>query len=445
MTRRFATRLVVALAAVALPAGPYAASQAPSTAADSSFEEPVAKGTESGETVVFWNLTGINTILATPLGPRAAPLGSRAMAMMHVAMADAVASIHPTYKPYAVRIADHRGSDKVAAAASAAYGVLVRLFPASQLQLDAAFAASLGQVPDGNKKDRGIALGDEVAAQIVALRENDGSSAGLTYTPPTGLGYWQPDPRTGASPFLSSASVTPWAMDTADQFRPEPPPTIYGPRFADDLAELKAIGGVTSSVRTLDQECTARFTTDNPVAQYHRLARIVAQAVPSDLEHNTRAFAVFSLALADAFISSFEAKFTYHFWRPWTAIQNAAAIGLPALQDPAWLSLIPTPPHPEYSANHAVQSGAIVTVLEHFYGTDIPPVTLTCQGAGCRADICTATFTSGHLDDFQSLFGLARIYGGIHYRSTIEVSWMQGEAIARNVIRKVYVHSNKDN
>ena len=427
MTRRFATIIVVALAAIALPAGPYA-----------------AKGTESGETVVFWNLIGINTILATPLGPRAAPLGSRAMAMMHVAMADAVASIHPTYKPYAVRVTGHRGSNKVAAAASAAYGVLVRLFPARQLQLDAAFAESLTQVPDGHQKDRGIALGDEVAAQIVALRENDGSNAGLTYTPPIGLGYWQPDPRTGASPFLSWASVTPWTMDTADQFRPEPP-TIYGQRFADDLAELKAIGGVTSSVRTLDQECTARFTTDNPVAQYHRLARIVAQAMPSDLEHNTRAFAVFSLALADAFISSFEGKFAYHFWRPWTAIQNAAAIGLPELQDPAWLSLIPTPPHPEYPANHAVQSGAIVTVLEHFYGTDVPPVTLTCQGAGCRTDICSAAFTSGHLDDFQTLFGLARIYGGIHYRSTIEVSWMQGEAIAENVIRKFYVHSSKDN
>ena len=121
----------------------------------------------------------------------------------------------------------------------------------------------------------------------MALRENDGSSMGLTYTPPTGLGYWQPDPRTGAS-LLSSASVTPWTMDTADQFRPKPPPTIHEQRFADDLAELKAIGGVTSSVRTFDQECTARFTTDNPVAQHHRLARIVAQAVPSDLEHDAR-------------------------------------------------------------------------------------------------------------------------------------------------------------
>ena len=140
------------LATVALQAGPHAASLAPSTAADSSFEEPVAKGTESGETVGFWNLIGITTILATPLGPRAAPLGSRAMAMMHVAMADAVASIHPTHKPYAVRVTGHRGSDKVAAAASAAYGVLVRLFPTSQLQLDAAFAESLAQVSDGKEK-----------------------------------------------------------------------------------------------------------------------------------------------------------------------------------------------------------------------------------------------------------------------------------------------------
>ena len=106
MTRKFATILVVVLATIALQAGPYAASRAPSTDANSSFEEPVAKGTESGETVGFWNLIGINTILATPLGPRAAPLGSRAMAMMHVAMADAVASIHPTLQ--AIRSASHR-------------------------------------------------------------------------------------------------------------------------------------------------------------------------------------------------------------------------------------------------------------------------------------------------------------------------------------------------
>ena len=460
MKRTFATMLVVGVATMAFGLERQVASQALNQTAltvgpivpaaaysgvNSNLRKPVATASGSERTVPFWNLIGSNTILATPLGPRAAPLGSRALAMMHVAMADAVTSIHPSYKPYAVRITGHRDSDEVAAAASAAHGVLVRLFPASLLPLDDALAESLALVPDGHGKERGIALGDEVAAQIVALRENDGSSAGLVYAPPTGLGYWQPDPRTGASPFLSWASVTPWTMDTADQFRPEPPPSIYEPQFADDLAELKAIGGVTSSVRTFNQECMARFATDNPVAQYHRLARIVAQAVPSDLEHDARAFAVASLALADAFISSFEGKFSYHFWRPWTAIQNAAAIGFPELQDPTWLSLIPTPPHPEYPANHAVQSSAVVTALEEFYGTDISPVTLTCQGAGCRADICPATFTSGHLGDFKTLFGLARIWGGIHYRGTIEVSWTQGEAIARNVIENFYVHAPNDN
>ena len=397
----------------------------------------------TGQWVAFWNETGIDTILATPLGPRGAPLGSRAMAMMHVAMADAVTSIHPTHRPYAIRIRGQRTANKVAAVASAAHGVLVRLFPGRQAQLDAALAESLAQVRDGESKDRGLALGDEVAAQIVALRANDGSADGLPYTPPVGLGFWQPDPRTGASPFLSWATVTPWTMHSADQFSPGPPPSIFAYEFAQDLAELKAIGGTTSSVRTLEKECIARFATDNPVAQYHRLARIVAQAVPSNLERNTRAFAVFSLAMADAFISSFDAKFTHHFWRPWTAIQNAAAFGAPELQDSTWLSLIPTPPHPEYPANHAVQSAAIVTVLKHFYGRDVPPVTLTCQGAGCRADICPAAVTSGHLDDFKELFGLARIYGGIHYRNTIVVSWAQGKAIGQHVIDNVYTRRGR--
>jgi hypothetical protein len=452
--------LVVGIAATALGSEPHAASQAVNQRALNlrpdmvsaagaltdwnQVSTPTAAGTRqqnsgrAGDTVTFWNATGIDTVLATPLGPRGAPLGSRAMAMMHVAMADAVTSIHPSYKAYAVRIRGQRNANESAAAASAAYGVLVRLFPARQPQLDAALAESLAQVPDGKKKEQGIALGDEVAAQIVALRANDGSSDGLPYTPPVGLGFWQPDPRTGASPFLSWAAVTPWTMDSAAQFSAEPPPPIFGDRFRQDVAELKAIGGTISSVRTTEQACIARFTTDNPVAQYHRLARIVAEAVPSNLVHNTRAFAVFSLALADAFISSFEAKFAYHFWRPWTAIQNAAAFGAPELQDSTWLSLIPTPPHPEYPANHAVQSSAIVTVLEHFYGANVPPVTLTCQGASCRADICPAAVTSGHLEDFKRLFGLARIYGGIHYRHTIEASWAQGEAIGQNVIDNFY-------
>jgi hypothetical protein len=441
-------KLAIPLALVALPLGVFApVVSATDEVADSNqilASAPPATNTaphhsgRTGQAVAFWNATGIDAILATPLGPRGAPLGSRAMAMMHVAMADAVTSIHPRYRPYAVRIRGYRNANKVAAAAAAAHGVLVRLFPQRQAQLDAALAESLAQVRDGERKDRGVALGGEVAAQIVALRANDGSGDGLPYTPPVGLGFWQPDPRTGASPFLSWATVTPWTMHSAHQFSPEPPPSIFAYEFAQDLAELKAIGGTTSSVRTLEQECMARFATDNPVAQYHRLARIVAKAVPSSLEHDTRAFAVFSLALADAFISSFDAKFANHFWRPWTAIQNAAAIGAPELQDPNWLSLIPTPPHPEYPANHAVQSAAVVTVLKHFYGEDVPPVTLTCQGAPCRADICPAAMTSGHLDDFKALFGLARIYGGIHYRNTIVVSWAQGEAIGENVIDNFY-------
>jgi hypothetical protein len=392
-----------------------------------------------GRTVIDWNLTGVTTVLqvAPTLGPRSAPLGSRAMAMMHVAMADAVFSIHPVYKPYAVRLRGHGSADQLAAAAAAAHGVLVRLFPSQQVALDAALANSLSQVPDGRKKQEGIAVGVEVAAAIIALRANDGSNEGLPYTPPFGIGFWQADPRTGVSPFLSWKDVTPWTLDSANQFRAGPPPSIYGDLFAKDLAEMKAIGGVTSSIRTTEQTDIAKFVTDNPVAQYNRLARIVAEAVPSDLETTARAFAHVSLAFADAFISSFEGKFTYDFWRPWSAIRNAAAIGHTELEDSSWVSLIPNPPHPEYPANHAVQSAAVVTALKHSYGQNVPPVTLTCPAASCTPGF---TITSGHLDDFKLLFGLARIYGGIHYRNTIEQSWRQGDAVGEKVISTSYAH-----
>src|SRR5262249_46562898 len=154
---------------------------------------------------------------------------------------------------------------------------------------------------NGRKKDEGVAVGDQVAAQIVALRSHDGSDVMMTYTPPAGLGYWQPDPRTGPSPFLSWRYVTPWTMQRADQFRPGPPPSIYGALFANDLAELKEIGGISSSVRTGEQTNIAQFVTDNPVLQYNRLAWLVATAAPKPFESNARAFALLAMVLADEF------------------------------------------------------------------------------------------------------------------------------------------------
>jgi hypothetical protein len=392
------------------------------------------------DTVLFWNVTATNAIrTAGPsLGALAPTRGSRAMAMVHVAIADAVTSIHPVYKPYAIRLVGHGNADQIAAASAAAYGVLVRLFPSQQTLLDVALAQSLAQVPDGGKKDEGVAVGTQVAAQIVALRSNDGSDAMMTYTPPAGLGYWQPDPRTGPSPFLSWRYVTPWTMQRADQFRPGPPPSIFGALFAQDLAELKEIGGVSSSVRTAQQTNIAQFVTDNPVFQYNRLARLVATVAPKPLEANARAFAMLAMVLADEFISAYDAKFEYNFWRPWTAVQNAAAIGHPELQDSTWFSLIPTPAHPEYTSNHAIQSAAVVEVLKTFYGEDVPAVTLTCEAASCPAGF---TVTSGHLDDFKTLFGLARIWGGIHYRNSINLGWEQGVQIAQNAIQNFYLHN----
>ena len=223
------------------------------------------QGIESGETVGFWNLIGITTILATPLGPRAAPLGSRAMAMMHVAMADAV-------RRFIRRTSHTRCESQVTAAPTRSQPLQRHTASSCGCSRQASCNSTLRspsrsrRFPDGKEKDRGIALGDEVAAQIVALRENDGSCGPDLHAThrPRLLAARSPHRSQPVSP---PASVTPWTMDTADQFRPKPPPTIHEQRFADDLAELKAIGGVTSSVRTFDQECTARFTTDNPVAR----------------------------------------------------------------------------------------------------------------------------------------------------------------------------------
>src|SRR6266545_1903579 len=356
------------------------------------------------------------------------------IAMMHIAMADVMATLSHDYRPYGPKIDSHGSTDPYAAVAMAAYGVLVRLVPAQKAQLDIALANSLAGIRDGKRKERGIELGHAAAAQIVQLRSTDNSDRPqMTYTPPVGLGYWQRHSRPGPSPFLSWTFVTPFVLTSAHQFRPVSPPDIFGDLFSRDLAELKEIGGTTSIVRTVEQTNMAKWATESSVAQYNKFARVVAAAKPKDLATTARAFALSSIAYADALLSGLDAKFAYNLWRPWTAIHNAGELGHPEMEDTAWQSLIAAPPHPEYTANHAIQSGAVVTALRSVYGeTFSSSITVTST---VTPDF-SPTYSS--LSQFQQLWGLARIYGGIHYRHSVELGWAQGESVGQWVIKNAY-------
>ncbi len=286
----------------------------------------------SGADVISdWNDTAIQVIKAAnqSINPNALP-ASRALAMTHVAQFDAVNSVVGCYQPYALHVAAP-GASPEAAAAQAAYRVLTTLYPSQLSPLDAALATSLGAVPDGPAKTDGIALGNAAAATVLASRANDGSTAVVPYTPGSGPGVWAPTPPAFAPAlFPQWRYVTPWTLTAPEQFRPGPPPALDSATYTADFVEMKAIGATNSSVRTPEQTDIALFHIAFPPYTLGNAARNAAAAHPLRLVDSARLFALLYMSMADAVISVWDAKFTYSFWRPVTAIPAADTDGNPA-------------------------------------------------------------------------------------------------------------------
>ena len=247
-----------------------------------------------------------------------------------------------------MRLRGHGGADQLAAAAAARSSrARAPLSRASKWRLTQRLPTRCHRFRMAEKrKKRYLRSASRLLRRSSRSEPTTDQTRSFACTPPIGLGFWQADPRTGVSP-SSWKDVTPWTLDSANQFRAGPPPSIYGDLFAKDLAEMKAIGGVTSSIRTTEQTDIAKFVTDNPVAQYNRLARLVAEAVPSDLETTARAFAHVSFWFADALFPASKANLPLTSGilerdpkrccdRPHRA--GRLELGL----------LIPNPPHPKY-------------------------------------------------------------------------------------------------
>ena len=373
----------------------------------------------TADVVLDWNEVTLARIVAAKQGP---PDGARTMAMVHVAMFEAINAVEHRYQPYAYKGRAPAGTSAEAAGAAAASSVLLKLFPDQAQPVEAAYAASLAAIPDGDAKTSGIALGKEVGAECITMRDKDGTGVTGSYRPRTAPGVYVATMMPAAAEW---PKVKPWFIKTGAQFRPAPPPSLASADWARDYNEIKSVGARQSTTRSAQQTEAARFWTVVGAPSWNPVVRSLALSGHLSLVENARLFALVNMAASDAFVAVFDAKYAHHFWRPITAIRNGDLNGNDATTLEAnWVPLVDTPMHPEYPCAHCITAGAIGEVLESQFGKgEVPPITMTSPTAP------GVTHRWTRISDYVQEVDNARVWGGIHYRNSTEV----GEAMGRKI------------
>ena len=353
----------------------------------------------------------------------------RKLAMVHTAMHDAINSIIGKYEVFAVKAAAPPGASSEAAAARAAYAVLVRVFPSAEAKatLDARLAASLAAIPDGASKTDGVAVGEFVGKAIFDLRASDGYNVPISYVFRTGAGDFQTPPNFAPNtpPFgTEGLPVPPFVLKSPSQFRSPGPPGLNSAAWARDYNEVKSLGEKNSTVRTTEQTAIGYFWVEGTQFTWNRIARIVAADKGNNLAENARLFALLNLSLVDAFTACWDTKHYYNFWRPITAIRAGDADGNPdTAADPSWTPLVDTPNHADYTSGHAVFAGAAAEVLKSFFGTDT---------IGFSFKTITSKDSEGKTRSYQSFSeaakqtGDSRVWNGFHSRTAVQDGLEQG-------------------
>jgi membrane-associated phospholipid phosphatase len=401
----------------------------------------MADATEPVSQVVQWNRT-LLVIVRTPGAQPATIHPTRSFAIMHAAIYDAVNAIDGTHKPYLVRLSASHFASQEAAAAAAAHEVLVKLYPSFQATLDTQFQQALAQLPKGGQAD-GINIGNTVADRILALRANDGSNnpparyvfgnapGDYQSTPPN----FPPQPQ-----FTSWSRVTPFALEAADQFRPGGPPKLTSDRYADAFEQVKSLGIAGSTTASADEALTGRFWNGAIQNYWNEIAQTAALAHDLKTAENARLFALLNLSFADGVIAFYDAKYTYNFWRPVTAIRAAATDGNPDTDaDPNWLPEVGnTTPDPSYPGAHAVISAAGAEVLISFFhkrhfefdvtSEVLPGVVRSFTSFPAAADEAT----------------LSRIFAGVHFLFDLTTGQRLGSDVADFVVDNFLTSRNRD-
>jgi hypothetical protein len=376
------------------------------------------------DVITDWNITTLELTQAaqTPSSARA-----RTLALVHVAMSDAVNSVRGRFTRYDTSVAPSPTASAEAAAAAAARTVLIELIPNNRTKIDKAYAASIKSIPEGESKTRGVMLGEQVATAILAERATDGTAVPDTYRPLTRPGVWVPTTPPQTEQY---ARARPWVLKSADQFRPGPPPELSSALYARDYNETKSLGGAKSTARTAEQTALVRFWPTPALALgWQAAARQLAAARELPLDESARFFALLNLASANSFITDWDAKFTYNFWRPVTAIRNGDQDGNDATErDAAWTPLVTTPMHPEYPSQAAISAGVMMGVIEALFGPNpAVPITIADPVDPKR----TRTLNVAQMAEEHNN---VRVWGGIHFRNSLVVATEMGRKIAAYIV-----------
>jgi hypothetical protein len=378
---------------------------------------------EAADTVIDWNRYAEQAIGQAAQERGQPELRVLATAMVQGSVYDAVNAIARTHQPYLAAPLAHSWYSKDAAAATAAYRTLIALLPEQQSRLDPLYQQSIAAIPDSAGKAGGIRVGEHAAEAMLAARENDGRDGPSRVVIGTEPGEWRPTPPDFAiDPASWMADVTPFLIPSPDWLRTRGPNPLTSRAYAKELAEVREFGARFSQARTDDQTDIARYWDRAP---WGDIIRSVAQSQELNISDAARLLAMVNLAGADATIACRNDKYYWNFWRPITAIQEPPTYGNPpTTPDPAWTSLIDAPPYPDHPAGHTCGSGAIVGVLQDFFGTDRIAFSATSPSSGTARSFTSFSQALNEVID-------SRVWGGIHFR-TAEV---QGARLGKEVAR----------
>jgi hypothetical protein len=307
--------------------------------------------------------------------------------------------------------------------------------------VEAAYAAFMTGIPAGDARSGGVAVGAAAAAGMLAMRTGDHFDDVVPFAQaPVGVGVFEP---IAATPPIDPklAFVRPFTYASPSDYRPSGPIDVTSKRYAQDLAEVQSIGRVDSAVRTAAQTQTVKFHTEQTFFQFNRTMRELVIARGLDLRESARLLGYVNVATADTMIACWEAKYHYNFWRPNHAIARADTDGNPLTnsQDTTWLPLV-VGNHPEYPSGHSCFTGAVTESLRNYFGTKRVRLVITSLAVGAGP-----TRTYENLDDLVADVQNARVWGGLHYRSTVEASSKWFPRIARDVGRKYFLARDNNN
>ncbi len=393
------------------------------------FTSLLIAGAAFADTVTDWN-----AIMRQTIRTEGAHVQSRYAAITQLAVFEAVNSVTKEFTPYLGYVPGAGVASADAAAATAAHKVLSTYFPASADTLDAERTRTLAAIPDGPAKTAGIAVGEAAASAIMAHRASDGASIPVPYTPMPGIGRWQPTPPAMAPAVATNwGHVTPFALDSAAQFRPGPPPALTSSRYTRDYNEIRQMGGAFSPSRPEDRTAIARYMAmTSPTQIWNDIAVQFSKADNLTMSETARALALMNMAVADAAIAVFEAKYHYNYWRPVTAIRAGSNDGNPRTEsDPGFTTLINAPAYPSYPSGFGAFSNAARHALELVFGRHRQPFALPAN-----SNLPNMTLQYTKLRDLTDDIADARVYGGIHFRFEQDEAEIMGEDIARYIVAR---------